>query len=591
MKLFRNVLLGLCLLTQTLFAQNRVATLADVKQYGDVVTVGDWIADLPTKINIDGINQLRYTNFSKTFPGVRENANLWIDGDRIGKLCEIRLLNGTETTPWHISNATLRPIPNTRVDGIYTANSYGGFLYLVQGLLNFKMDGNSEKYPGLVGLKKGDFLKGRFGFSGTSTGYYGGYHVYSISVLNGGSFYFTGLEGEHGFSVLRFQGGSYDWNVTLTGENCYFHDSKSELLYIGATHAPPYAKILVLLRNLILARSGSEPLQLQHIVGDSWIRNITAFANDASHKNAFQPYQDTGMQLSPDEGNIKIEKIVLDSWGSIGITCFGAPYESLNKNIKISKVVMPNGRGEGIYKHGSDKYNMKWLFDSLWILNLNSDYYIGNKAPNPSWIINVSSTDMFKYTNVFYKDQPDVLYVNSGFHEPGNKVKFYTQFMGKYLSGVDLEPAKYVAGEVLEDQPPLKSPVYYKVIRDFTATTATLENHPDCVAITWDSNTTRSDQPTWCSTCDQKPYPPDDLRVRSDSYYGKLDIGFVEDKPSYETLLVKITDLENKVIEQDSTIKFNEILYNELSNMFMLEQQKNRVLRESIDKFITDVNK
>src|SRR5690348_15155426 len=119
-----------------LLGQNRLATQEDVTLYGDYITVGDLIIDTPTGICADGINKLTYNRISTTFPGLRENAVIWVDGTKLGSFCEFRLLNGTETAPWHISSATVKPIPGTRMDGVYTQNSYGGFLYLIQGLKN-----------------------------------------------------------------------------------------------------------------------------------------------------------------------------------------------------------------------------------------------------------------------------------------------------------------------------------------------------------------------------------------------------------------------------------------------------------------------
>lgn len=550
----KKLLLIIFLISGICSAQNRVATLLDVAKYGTYITVGDLILDKPTNgvPFADGINQLRYTSISKSFPTLRENATLWIDGTKIGPLCEIRFLNVNETTPWLITTATIKPIPGTRVNGIVTKNSYGGFLYLVQGLKFLTIDGESEAYPGLKGLDGKSFVKGRFGFGATSTGYYGGYHMYSISVLNGGKLVIKGFEGEHGFSVLRVNGGSYDWTVSLEVSNFYIHDSGSEGQYLGATHGPPYAKLKDLqIHDGIIARSGSESLQLQHLIGKAWIHNVTMFACDAGYLNEFQPYQDTGLQISPDEGDIRIENLVIDSWGSRAITCFGAPSDSPNKLTTFRKILMIHGRAEAIYKHPSaDLYGMNFKLDSLYILNLNSDYYIGNKAANPSWIVNTTSTDKFSLTNVFYKDQPEVDYVNSGFHETADKVKYYAKTRGKYLSGLDSALVEYYPGEILPDREPLKDQVFVKVINRFTASNVRPKNNPNCQILTWDSNTVRSDQPGWCSTCIQKPYPPDDLQVTANSYYGKLNIGFVEERPSYETLLTTIEEMKNTISEQ-----------------------------------------
>lgn len=582
MKNFLSVILlflsGLC------FGQNHVITALDSGKFH--LPIGDLIINKPTNPVpfADGINQVRYTNISKSFPTLREGGTIWIDGKTIGPLCEIRFVNINETTPWHITTASIKPLQGTRVDGIVTKNSYGGLLYLVQGVKFLTVDGENEAYPGLRGLTGKESLKGRFGLGATSTGYYGGYHMYSISVLDGGKLTIKGFEGEHGFSVLRVQGGSYNWTVSLEVSNFYIHDTGSEGQYIGATHAPEYAKIKDLqISNGIIARAGSEALQLQHLVGRAWIRNVTIWGADAGYLNEFQPYQDTGLQISPDEGDILIENIVIDTWGSRAVTAFGAPFTSPNKQIRFKKILMNNGRGEAIYIHPSTKYGFTWSFDSLWIRNLNSDYYIDNKAANPAWVISpANGTDKFTFTNVTYKDQPDIEYVNSGFKEPADKIKFYSRYRAKYLTKVDTLAVKYKAGEILIDRENFKAPVFVKVITDFTASPIRPKNRTDCEVITWDSNTTRSDQIGWCITCDQKPYPPDDLRVKAENYYGKLGIGYVEDRPTYESLLVKVEALERGA-------KANEYLYNELSKMFISQQQINQQLKDKIENMLIDI--
>lgn len=552
----KKLLLIILLASTICSGQNRIATLIDVVRYGTYITEGDLIIDTPTKYNLDGVNQLRYTTISRTFPGLREGGTIWIDG-KIGPLCEIRFVNVNETTPWHISRAKIKPIPGTRVNGIVTKNSYGGFLYLVQGLKFLTIDGENEAYQGLKGLDGKSFVKGRFGFGATSTGYYGGYHMYSISVLNGGKLTMKGFEGEHGFSVLRVNGGSYDWTVSLELYNFYIHDTGSEGMYIGAAHGPPLAKIKDLqIYNGIIARSGSESLQLQHLVGKAWIHNITMFSCDAGYLNEFQPYQDTGLQLSADEGDILIENLVIDSWGSRAITCFGAPYESLNKVTRFKKIGMFNGRAEAVYPHPSSvKYSMKWIFDSLWILTLNSDYYINNKAANPSWIIGtISGTDNYTFTNVVYKDQPTIEYVNSGFPETADKIKFYSRYYGKYISGFDTTAVQYKAGEIVIDREDLKDHVFTKCLKDNRSTAVRPKVNPLYMVLTWDAAGVRSDQPHWNASAEQKPYPPDDLRTKRDSHYGKLNIGFVEEGLTYEELLTIKKELEQTVEGQKALI-------------------------------------
>lgn len=540
----RIILLTLISITWC-YGQNHVITALDSGKYH--LPIGDLIVNRPTNgvPFADGINQLRYTNFSRSFPTFREGGTIWIDGKTIGSLCEIRFLNGTETTPWHVSTVSIKPLPGTQIKGIYTKNSYGGFLYLVQGVKNLTMSGSSVEYPGLNKLEKGNFLKGRFGFSGTSTGVYYGFHVFSISVLNGGSFTFEGFEGEHGFSCLRFQGGSYDWNVKLVVRNFYAHDTDSEGFYIGATHTAPYARIEVDIKDGIMARTGSEAIQLQHLIGNSWVRSITAYANDAGYLNQFQPSQDTGSQFSPDAGNITIEDLIMDTWGSHGTNLFGSPYVSDQKSTTIRKILYNNGRGEAVYIHPSCKYGMNWTLDSLFIRNLNGEYYINSKTVQPSWIISKNNgTDQFMIVNNFYKDLLDVEYVNSGFYEPSNRIKFYERYYAKYITGLDSMSVKYLVGDILQVRVPFSLPVYVKVVQDFIADPTLPQNRKECIVLSWDNSGTRSDQPAWDKTSEQKNYPPDDLRVKNNNFYGRLGIGFVEEGKPLDIL---VTELEHQL--------------------------------------------
>ena len=607
-------LLFIILLTSAIcstYAQNKVITQADLVKC-PYATVGDGYFDTPTNAVpfADGINKLAYTRVSSTFPTLRENATLWIDGDKIGKLCEIRFVNVTATTPWHIQNATLKPVPNTRVDGVYTPNGYGGFLYLIQGLKNFRMEGSSEKYPGLTGMQKGNFLQGRFGFGASSTGVYQGYHAYSISVLDGGSMYFEGMEGEHGFSVLRAQGGDYDWTVSLTLTNFFFHDSSSETIYLGATHGPPLAKLKDLkITNGIIACAGSEGLQVQHLIGNSDISNITLFGSSAGYINQFQPFQDTGSQLSVDAGNGVVKNIIIDGWGSNAINFFGSAYTSTEKNFTLKNILINNGRGPAMYFHPSLKNGMKWNIENISIRKPTKEYFINTKIAPTNFLISANNgTDTINIKNIKYDglitlfqnitrikvgenfktEMTNVEYVNSGFYEIPNKIKFYERYYGKYLiSGTDLKPVDYKAGDILQDRETGFYQVWCKVLTDFTANEVRPKNRPDCIILTWDSKGVRSDQITWSGSSPQKPYPPFDCRVQHENYYAKQGIGCIEPAPPIEEELRlakeliqiltndKLALLNQSVIDKAAIVKINSDLALLINEVALLKVRMN----------------
>lgn len=555
MILKRSVLLMALLICSYGYSQNRIATLQDVITYGNFIAIGDLIIDTPTNKFPDGINKVVYTKVSTTFPALRENAIIWIDGDKLGKYCEFRLLNNTETTPWKISSATIKPIPGTRMEGVYTTNSYGGFLHLIQGLKNLRIDGGScDKYPGLTNFPCDRiFLKGSFGISSSSSGIYTGYHAFSISVLDGGSIYIGNIEGEHGFSVLRLEGGNYDLTASITLENLYVHDSNSETMYIGATHGPPLAKIKdLVIHNVICARSGSESLQMQHLIGNSHISNVTIYSADVGYLSQFQPGQDTGIQLSTDQGQTIIENIILDSWGSHGINIFGSSAypNNGNSNTILRKIVFSNGRGASIYVHSSCKYGMKWNFEDIYFRKSNFDYYINNKATIANYLVSSNNgTDSISFNRmssdavlpkmfqsmVKYKigssliiSLPEVQYVNSGFYEPASKIKVWHQYYAKYLTGLDSAATVWNVGDIAIDIQEGSQPVFCKTITFHTSTTISPRNNSNFIVLTWDSNGVRSDQWNWDYTSAQKSYPPDDLRIAKGSYYARLNIGFLQ---------------------------------------------------------------
>ncbi len=576
----KYIIFLIVLLPSILFGQNRIASQSDITLYGNYITVGDLIIDTPTKKYSDGINQLAYTKISTTFPGIRENATIWVDGKKLGPYCEFRLLNEKETKPWHISSATIRPIPGTRMDGVYTLNGYGGFLHLIQGLKNISVEGGSdEKYPGLSAFpKERIFMKGSFGISGSSNGKYTGYHVFSISVIDSGKISIRNIEGEHGFSVIRLQGGSVTQAVEVTIENCYIHDSMSETTYIGFTHAVPGAAIRnLIIRNCIIARSGSEALQMQHLVGNAHVSNVSIFDADVSYLRQFMPGQDTGIQLSADEGNNLIENITLDSWGSNGFNIFGSDAFPNNGNSKttIRNIFFNNGRGPAFYLHNSAKFGMKWFLYDLYFRKFNNDYFYRNKALTPKHIISAhNGSDSITFGNLYHdnsmpsvfqnvkklsfigksiiQELPDIEYVNSGYHEPSNRIRFwFPKYIG-YIAGNDTTSTEWEIGDIAIDIIEGSLPLHFKSTVKHYAKEIRPRNDPRFMLLTWDEKGVRSDQPTWNRSGIQRNFPPDDFRIKAGSFYAEKNMGFVQNinkDQIISELKIQVKDLTNSLQE------------------------------------------
>jgi hypothetical protein len=324
-------------------------------------------------------------------------------------------------------------------------------------------------------------------------------------------------------------------------------------MYIGATHAPPLAKIKDLqIRNVICARTGSEALQLQHIIGHCRVNNVTIFDADAGYTKQFQRGQDTGIQLSADEGKNVVENIVLDSWGSHGINLFGSdafPAGDSSKTI-IRNILLNDGRGPSIYPHNLCRYGMKWSFENIYIRKPNYEYYEHNRQEPADYAIAANNgSDSVSLNKIFYdvnkskvfqnkqklnigeSDQtelPAPEYVNSGFHEPASKVRVWHPFYAKYLTWQDSIPTHWDAGDIAEDMEPGSLPVFCKCIRTHESTGDRPKNSPNFIVLTWDEQGVRSDQKHWNKNSKQRAYPPDDFRVKAKTYYALRNIGCLQ---------------------------------------------------------------
>lgn len=529
--------------------QNRIASSSDRQIYGDYITPGDLIIDSPTKID-NGRRDVIYYFMPKQWPALREGATIWIDGDKLGSVNEIKFCNTAKPlTPWHIESASVRNIPHTRI----VAGSF-----VCSGLKNFELDGETDSFPGLKAWPATrKFLTGAFGFH--MVGNLSGGHAYTVNVRHGGTIRMNGFEAQHGFSGLRINGGKED--ITVEGieiSNFYIHDTgNGEGQYIGATHSNgPYAKLRnVRIHHGVIARTAAEALQLQHLVGGADVHHITIFAADVRWMNEFMSGQDTGIQWVIDEGENRLHHIIVDGYGSIGLIPFGSGAPAKKGTSKVSNVLFNDGRDTGLYLHKSTSSGIKWEFDSLFFRSITATYYreTGRKVRD-FYISKRHGTDEFRFSNIIHdgckskiceagdgvalvnastRTLPAPEYINSGFHEPAHRIKQWHPVYAPYfpVSRRDTAkikvPTEWTAGDIAIEASGDYG--FYKCLKTHVADGRRPAENPLFSRLTWDANGVRSDQPGWKASLPQSVFPPDDLRLKADNYWKKLGLGFQEE--------------------------------------------------------------
>lgn len=531
-------------------AQNRIATEADREVYGDYITPGDLIIDTHTRTKKDGSRDVIYYFMPKQWPRLREGATLWIDGDKLGRVDEIKFCNTADAmVPWHIESARMKNIPTTRV--VATSIS-------CHGLKSFELDGQSSSFPGLASWPSSrKFLTGSFGFH--TIGKMVGGHGYHVTVRDGGSVRLNGFEAQFGFSGVRINGGSNDITVeSIEINNFYIHDTaKGEGQYLGATHKPPLAKLKnLVVHNGLVTRSAAEALQFQHLAGGTDVHNVTIFAADVGWTHEFGAGQDTGIQWSVDGGENKLHHVIIDGYGSMGLVPFGSEELPPGGVSIVSNVLFNDGRDTGMYLHKSATNGVHWIFEDIFFRGIKATYYQQTKRRERDFYVSKKhGTDPITFKNITHdgskprifedttgitvvgtilkKALPEPVYVNSGFHEPAHRIKQWHAFYGPYFpvsrrDGARVQvPTQWDAGDIAIDT---DGPYgFYKCIKTHSAGNNPPSENPYFVRLTWDSQGVRSDRPGWNADSGQSDFPPDDLRLEQSNYWKKAGFGFLED--------------------------------------------------------------
>ena len=535
------------------FGENRIASEADRAIYGNYIKAGDLIIDTPTKRTSEGAEVIYYF-MARQWPGLRDGGTIWLDGEKLGRLNIIKFSNTSDPmASWHIKSVKIRNIPHTKV--VATA-------FLCQGIKHVEVNGESTAYPGLSEWPESrKFLTGSFGFHVISKTFGG--HGYHIAVLDGGTIKLNGFESQHGFSAVRMNGGDYDITVeSIEISNFYIHDTgDGEGMYLGATHAPPYAKIKNLhIHDGIITRTAAEGLQLQHLAGGANVHNVTIRSANVRWMNGFQPNQDTGIQWNVDKGENSIHHVIVDGFASVGFVPFGNE-GSTGSVSRVSNMLFNDGIDTGIYLHKSGRYGVQWLFDNIFYRSFNNGcYYEGTGRPERKYIVSSKNgTDEYLFNNLYhdgskqavfqdtvkrkirvrsieYKQLPEPEYINSGFHEPASHIKQWAQYYAKYFpaskGGKIKIPTDWQAGDIAIETE--NEYAFYKCILSHTSTDERPPQSEYFVRLTWDENGTRSDQPGWSPDTKQSAFPPDDLRLKPGNFWEKLGFGYIGHDDSAE---------------------------------------------------------
>lgn len=561
---------------------NRIVIQADIDFYsssfvgysGNPMILGDVIINTPTGTSSlgDGKTKFFEASMATTFSASRFAPTIWIDGAALGTVYDFRLTNGGNGVEWVNSDENnfckIRPIPNTQLKVSRNTLTNSGYTIL---LLDFKfvdLDFESDAYPGLrdgLGVHS-VFHRGTYGLWLTSDTQLTTGHMMSANVVDGGHFKMKGIESEYGFSAIRFAGDDEDKRVSLTVENLYLHDGiTGEGFYLGAAHGAPLAKIKNLnIKNVIIARRAAESLQLQHLITDLGVRanveNFVIFCGATDWVNAFQPYQDSGIQWSINTGNNYIQNGIIDGWASNGLVTYGSPETSIDGYpVTIQNCVFNQGGGIFLYINSSTTQGQKWIYKDIFLRDFTNiyfqqtgesflDFYIGaNNGIDKHKFLNITYDGVNK-NNLFQNSSgydilyttlsaslPAITYVNSGWYEGAGRIKKWSDVWGGYFPNPSNTPVIWYSNDIAINAVDGLEYKFYKCKLDHSGSAAL---RPDLASgsywdlLLWDQTGVRNDQVGWSSTGTQSLHPPDDFRLIADNYWNIKGMGLTCNQPN-----------------------------------------------------------
>lgn len=530
---------------------NRIATEADRVLYGSFITVGDLIID--TRTNADG--DATYYFMGTQWPTLTGSPTIWFDGDMLcpggSILNEIKFQNGSNNnTAWTVNSATFKNIPGTKV---ITKD------IVCNGLLNWTLQGE--------GTIQGMYDEFEAGTRFFSTGYFGFHVINSLfnghgvagTVRNGGSINLSGIEIQHGFSGVRLMAtaGVEITVANLTIHDLYIHDTLSEAFYLGSTKGGSQAIPLFASGSIyqcVICRSGGESLQLQNFAGID-THDITIINADMDWLAAFQPFQDSAIQIVFNGGINKLRNIMMHGYGSTAILPFGVPvisYVPQGVNTALfENCLFSAGRSIGIYFNNACSNGTAWTLNDLKFIDFNDTYYPQTGVTPLTHYINSggSRADVVNINNLNHDGSKAVvtavgsynvsgtvlngamaapLFDNYGFPDVKNVMR-WSPIIGYYFPVADNTPVHYLAGQYVqyidEDADTLR---YFLILHDHDATaTPPPGDATNYQLITWDEAGVRSDAVGWASGDDQSFYPPDRVTLQAGSPYSTMGFQLV----------------------------------------------------------------
>jgi hypothetical protein len=556
---------------------NRVVSEGDKNTlYNGILEVGDLLFVKPRKVYSDGRGDLNFDKICSVFPDIRDGATIWFDGDSLGELNSVMLRNNGEMNPWinakgeQIKTITLRPIPGTQLKVVANTWTPSSQVFLCQGVLNMKVLGESGKYFGLKYWPLDRvFLRGSFGISVTvGTEVLKNRHMLSLNTLPGGELEIDCVEaGGGGFAGIRVLGHLSTGVAKLKINNVYVFDTGSEGLYLGSTKPLYYNLRDVEITNTWLVRCGTEPFQLQHIVGKGRIENVMIYAADVGYLNAFQPWQDNAIQFVADSGNYLCRNIIVDGYASRGLHIqSGGNGAEPQSEIRFRKILFNGGKGGVVYHNGSTSKGIKWTFDDIIVQNCTKQYYQDTGVKEEDYMIsNNHGSDHVEYCKLTYdgslprvfqdtrkltvgeilqKLPIPVEYRNSGFTEPATDIVEWHYSYGYYFpvskgSSIPI-PVKYKEGQIVIDREDKVGITFHKVLKDHTSPGIRPKHDKEhfSPALTWDATGVRSDQSDWDAQSKQFNYPPDDLRLLPGSEFQRMGFGYDKVEKIIESYII-----------------------------------------------------